>query len=182
MVKRNVFKGEKTSIVRCSWCTGDPVLEHYHDTEWGIPEKSDDRLFERLAMQIFQAGLNWKMILEKRPAFNRAFKDFSIEKVARFDSRRLARLLGDESIIRNRRKIEAVIENARRLMTVKAGHGSFMKYLESLPADLKSLQKELGERFVFMGPEVTRMFVMSIGKVGPVHEKRCYRYAKPARK
>lgn len=169
-------------IVRCSWCVGDPVLEHYHDTEWGVPETADDRLFERLALQIFQAGLNWKMILAKRPALKSAFRDFSIEKVARFDARSIERLLADERIIRNRKKIESVVENAKRIMAVRKEHGSFGNYLASLPANLESLQKEFRERFVFMGPEVTRMFVMNIGKVTPVHERRCFRYGRTSRK
>lgn len=161
---------------RCSWCGGDPLLEHYHDTEWGVPEHDDDRLFERLALQIFQAGLNWKLILAKRPAFKKAFRDFDIDRVARFDARSVNRLMNDAGIIRNRKKIEAVIENAKRLQQIRKEYGSFDVWIEGLPSTLKPLQKEFRNRFAFMGPEITRMFVMNIGKVKTVHERKCFRY------
>ncbi|MFQ6103244.1 MAG: DNA-3-methyladenine glycosylase I [Candidatus Glassbacteria bacterium] len=167
---------KKDTLKRCTWCAGDPILEPYHDTEWGVSERNDNRLFERMALQIFQAGLNWKMILGKRQAFRKAFHNFDIIKVARFDGRSVKRLMSDESIIRNRRKIEAVIENARRLQRVRQEFGSFHNYIKTRPSKLKPLQKEFKERFVFMGPEITRMFVMNIGKVQPAHEKRCFRY------
>jgi DNA-3-methyladenine glycosylase I len=161
---------------RCSWCGGDPLLEHYHDTEWGVPEHDDDRLFERLALQIFQAGLNWKMILLKRPALKKAFRDFDIDRVARFDARSVNRLMNDAGIIRNRKKIEAVIENAKRLREIRKEYGSFDAWIAGLSSGLAGLQKEFRNRFAFMGPEITRMFVMNIGKVWGVHERKCFRY------
>jgi len=162
-------------VKRCSWCAGDPVLEEYHDNEWGVPETDDNRLFERMSLQIFQAGLNWKMILGKRKALGLAFGGFRIEKVARFDARSLKRLLADESIIRNRLKIAAVIENAKRVRQIQNEHGSFRTYLETLPGRLVPLQEEFRKKFKFMGPEITRMFVMNIGKVRTVHESGCFR-------
>ena len=114
------------------------------------------------------------MILGKRKALCGAFRGFDIEMVARFDSRSVKRLLADESIIRNRLKIGAVIENARRIRQVQAEFGSFRGYLETLPSSLRPLQNEFRQRFKFMGPEITRMFVMNIGKVRTVHEPKCF--------
>ncbi len=115
------------------------------------------------------------MILAKRPAFKKAFRDFEIDRVARFDSRSVNRLMKDAGIIRNRRKIEAVIENAKRLQDIREEFGSFDAWLAGLPSKLAPLQKEFRKRFAFMGPEITRMFVMNIGKVKGVHERKCFR-------
>lgn len=165
--------GEKS---RCSWCQGDPLLEDYHDTEWGIPAESDDELFERMSMQIFQAGLNWKMILTKRANFNTAFQGFRVEQVVQFGDGKLQELLNDAGIIRNRQKITAVLHNAMVIREIQKEFGSFGNYLDSLPAKLSELQAALRKRFKFMGPEVTRMFVFNIGKIPPPHEKNCWRY------
>ena len=162
--------------LRCSWCQGDPLLEAYHDNEWGIPAKSDDELFERMSMQIFQAGLNWKMILTKRENFNRAFQGFRVAQVAQFGDGELQELLGDAGIIRNRQKLTAVLHNAAVIREIQKEFGSFQKYLDLLPNKLSELQTALRKRFKFMGPEVTRMFVFNIGKIPPPHEKQCWRY------
>ena len=103
---------------RCSWAVDDPLLIQYHDEEWGVPLESDDALFERMTLEVFQAGLNWRLILHKRASFRKAFKNFSIERVASYTERDVARLLNDKSIIRNRLKIESTIENARRLRKI----------------------------------------------------------------
>ena len=99
---------------RCWWSGGSPEYVGYHDDEWGRPVVDDDRLFERLCLEGFQSGLSWLTILRKREGFRAAFADFRIDRVAAFDGRDVERLLGDERIVRNRRKIEATIENARR--------------------------------------------------------------------
>jgi DNA-3-methyladenine glycosylase I len=99
---------------RCWWSLSSPEYVRYHDEEWGRPVLDDDRLFERLCLEAFQAGLSWLTILRKREAFRAAFADFRIDRVAAFDGQDVERLLADERIVRNRRKIEAAIENARR--------------------------------------------------------------------
>src|SRR5215510_13201053 len=99
---------------RCSWCQATPQYIAYHDAEWGFPVADDRRLFEKLSLEGFQSGLSWRTILEKRDNFRAAFKNFDIDKVARFTARDVSRLLKDAGIVRHRGKIEAVINNARR--------------------------------------------------------------------
>jgi DNA-3-methyladenine glycosylase I len=98
---------------RCRWGAGSPEYVVYHDTEWGVPLRGDDAMFERLSLEAFQSGLSWLTILRKRPAFRAAFAGFAIERVARFGPADVTRLLGDAGIVRNRAKIEAVLANAR---------------------------------------------------------------------
>jgi DNA-3-methyladenine glycosylase I len=160
----------------CRWCEGDPLLRQYHDQEWGIAPQSDDELFERMSLQIFQAGLNWKMILTKRENFLRSFDYFKIAKVARYDDQKLQQLLNDRGILRNRRKIEAVIHNAWVIKGIQKEYKSFKNYLDSLPNRLRPMQIEFRKRFKFMGPEISRMFVFNIGKIPPPHETTCWRY------
>lgn len=161
---------------RCHWCEGDPLLEQYHDREWGIAPRSDDELFERMSLQIFQAGLNWKMILSKRDNFLKSFDRFKIAKVAKFDHQKLHELLNDRGILRNRRKIESVINNARVIKEIQKDFKSFQNYLDSLPNRFKPIQIEFRKRFKFMGPEISRMFIFNIGKIAPPHETSCWRY------
>ena len=161
---------------RCQWCEGDPLLERYHDREWGIAPRSDDELFERMSLQIFQAGLNWKLILTKRDNFLESFDRFKIAKVAKYDDQKLQELLNDAGILRNRRKIAAVIHNARVIQEIQAEFKTFRDYLDSLPNRLKPLQLEFRKRFKFMGPEISRMFIFNIGKITPPHETSCWRY------
>ena len=100
---------------RCRWCGDAPEFLHYHDTEWGFPVSDDHRLFEKLSLEGFQSGLSWRTILVKREHFRAAFRGFDFDKVARFTGRDVERLLKDESIVRHRGKIEAVINNARQV-------------------------------------------------------------------
>ena len=104
--------------VRCWWAGTDPLYLRYHDDEWGRPVVDDNRLFEKICLEGFQAGLSWLTILRKREAFRRAFAGFDIERVARFNARDVARLLQDEGIVRHRGKIESTINNARRAAEV----------------------------------------------------------------
>jgi DNA-3-methyladenine glycosylase I len=161
---------------RCQWCNGDPLLEQYHDQEWGIAPKSDNELFERMSLQIFQAGLNWRLILSKRDNFLTSFDHFKITRVAKYDDKKLQQLLNDPGILRNRRKIESVIHNARVIKEIQKEYKSFQNYLDSLPNRLKTMQLEFRKRFKFMGPEISRMFVFNIGKIAPPHEPNCWRY------
>ncbi len=170
------------SLSRCKWCEGDPLLEEYHDKEWGILAKSDDELFERMSLQIFQAGLNWKLILQKRKNICEAFAGFRIDLVSRFTDDDYHALLNNPGILRNRQKIGAVLQNAKAIVEIREKHGSFQNYLDSIPTELSEYRKEFRKTFKFMGPEITRMFVFNIGKITPPHEPQCWRHPESSRK
>ena len=115
---------------RCAWSEGvDPVYQRYHDTEWGVPVRDDRVHFEFLVLESAQAGLSWWTILRKRDGYRRAFADFDANKVARFTSRTVERLMQDASIVRNRQKIEAAIGNARGFLKIQREFGSFDAYV-----------------------------------------------------
>jgi DNA-3-methyladenine glycosylase I len=116
-------------IVRCSWCGDDPLYVHYHDTEWGSPVVDDVRLFEKLSLEGFQAGLSWITILRKRENFRAAFAGFEPSRVARFGARDITRLLGDAGIVRHRGKITSVIDNARRYEGLCTEFGSLAAFI-----------------------------------------------------
>jgi DNA-3-methyladenine glycosylase I len=111
--------GPTNAVRRCTWAVGDPLLLAYHDTEWGVPEYDSRALWEKLMLDGFQAGLSWSIILRKRDAFRKAFKNFNPEKVARFGEAEIARLLADAGIVRSRAKIEATIGGARAYLAMK---------------------------------------------------------------
>ena len=113
----------------CSWTKGDPLLTKYHDTEWGVPLHADKKLFEFLILEGFQAGLSWLTILKRREGYKRLYEDFDPEKVATFDEARVEQMLQDAGIIRNRKKIESSINNAKRFLEVREEFGSFCNYL-----------------------------------------------------
>lgn len=116
----------------CRVAPGHPVHQPYHDREYGFPVEDEAVLFERLSLEIFQAGLSWEIVLKKRAALNRAFASFSVDRVAAFDASDLERLLHDAAIIRNRRKIEAVIANAAQIQALRATSGSFSRWLAAI--------------------------------------------------
>jgi DNA-3-methyladenine glycosylase I len=118
-------------VVRCWWCGTDPLYVRYHDTEWGTPVTDDVRLFEKLSLEGFQAGLSWITILRKRESFRAAFAGFEPQRVARFGARDITRLLGDAGIVRHRGKITAVIDNARRYEELCAEFGSLASFIWS---------------------------------------------------
>jgi DNA-3-methyladenine glycosylase I len=159
---------------RCDWVEDDPLYIEYHDKEWGRPLRGDNELFERMALEMFQAGLSWRLILRKRKALKKAFAEFSIDRVASFTKRDIERLLKDEAIIRNRLKIECTIENARRLKKIIKEHGSFANYIHELNGDLDDFTKEFKRSFRFMGPKIVGSFLLSIGKLEGAHEPGCY--------
>lgn len=162
--------------VVCDWCANDPLLTAYHDDEWGYPLKDDDALFELLTLEIFQAGLSWKTILNRRDGFRKAFDEFSVSKVAEYAEPDIERLVGDAGIIRNRLKIRATVTNAGIIKDLQKDHGSFQAWLDSMPAgDLENYQKVFRKTFKFCGPEITRMFVMAIGMVEVPHDSQCWR-------
>ncbi len=141
----------------------------WHPPRWMYREKrppNDEAYFENMTRAIFQAGLSWKMIGKKWPNFRKAFENFSIEKVAKFDESDLARLMADKGIVRNRRKIEATINNAKEFREIKKEFGSFQSYLDSLDKsqNYALVIKELAKRFQRMGPSSARIFLYSVGE------------------
>ena len=144
------------------------LLRDWYVTEiWGRKATDDDALFEVMSLQVFQAGLTWKMILDKRDAFRNAFAGWKIDAVAAFGPEDVERLRQDGGIIRNRLKIEGVIENARRVQAIREGHGSFCGWFyDGLEGhEYPALARELRRAFKFMGPEIARMWLMASGRI-----------------
>ena len=169
-----------------SYCTvapGHPVHGPYHDREYGFPLRADAALFERLVLEINQAGLSWLTILRKRAAFVAAYDGFDIDRVAGYGARERRRLVHDAGIIRNRLKVDATIENARRLVAIRDRHGSFARWLDAhhpLPkADWVRLFKQT---FRFTGGEITGEFLLSTGYLPGAHEPACPVFARVARR
>jgi len=128
---------------RCRWCQASPAYQHYHDHEWGWPVTDDRRLFEKLCLEGFQAGLSWLTILNKREAFRRAFAEFDAERIVRFDAGDVARLLADAGIVRHRGKIESTINNAGRVLELRQEFGSLAAYAWRFEADPASRPKRM---------------------------------------
>jgi len=145
----------------------DPMRDWYVNTIWGKRTDDDNSLFEVMSLQVFQAGLTWQMILAKRDGFRAAFANWDIETVAAMGSRDVDALRNNAGIIRNRLKIQATIENARTVQNLQATHGSFCTWFyEILPGSAyPALQKELRSAFKFMGPEISRMWLMASGRI-----------------
>jgi DNA-3-methyladenine glycosylase I len=166
----------------CDFADGHPYHGPYHDTEYGFPSRSETVLFERLALEINQAGLSWLTILKKRAAFSAAFHGFRVDRVARYGARDRARLLGDSGIIRNRLKIDAVIENARRVQAIRKSHRSFAAWLDAHhPRPKEEWVRLFKQTFRFTGGEITGEFLMSLGYLPGAHHERCPVYKKIAR-
>lgn len=145
----------------------DELREWYVQRIWGRRQTDDNALFEVMSLQVFQAGLTWKMILDKRDAFRAAFAGWDIAAVAALGPDEVERLRQDGGIIRNRLKIEGVIENARRIQTLQAEYGSFCRWFyDELPGqEYPPLQQTLRRTFKFMGPEIARMWLMAAGRI-----------------
>ena len=172
-------------VTRCWWADSAPEYRSYHDDEWGFPVADDVRLFEKLSLEGFQAGLSWLTILRKREAFRNAFAGFDFEQIARFGEDDVERLLADSSIVRHRGKIEAVINNAKRSIELVQSEGSIAKYvwrfepaqrkerLDSaalaelaVTAESKALAKDLKRRgWRFVGPTTVYAFMQAMGLV-----------------
>jgi DNA-3-methyladenine glycosylase I len=166
----------------CDIAPGHSWHGPYHEREYGFPLKGDAQLFERLALEINQAGLSWLTMLQKREAFRRAFRGFEIERVARFGKRDEARLLADPGIVRNRLKVAAVIENARRLRRLRDGYGSFAAWLDvHHPRDKTAWVKLFKATFVFTGGEITGEFLKSTGYLPGAHRPDCPVFARIAK-
>lgn len=165
-----------------SYCLIAPGHEFhgpYHDREYGFPVRDDDRLFERLVLEINQAGLSWLTILKKQDAFRAAFDGFEIERVARFDARKRARLMQNAGIIRNRLKIDAAVENAKRIRLLQKSHGSFAEWLDAHhPLTKEDWVKLFRKTFVFTGGEITGSFLLSTGYLPGAHQADCPVYSR----
>ena len=173
--------------IRCAWSAATPDYVAYHDREWGFPVADDHRLFEKLSLEGFQAGLSWRTILDKRERFRAVFHGFDFERIARFGERDVVRLLGDAGIVRHRGKIEAVIGNARRARELVAREGSLAAFVwryeppaagrergvSTSPASIAMSKdlKRLGWRFV--GPTTVYAFMQAMGLVND-HADDCF--------
>jgi DNA-3-methyladenine glycosylase I len=182
-------------LERCPWCGSDPLYVGYHDTEWGVPERDDRALFEKLLLDGFQAGLSWITILRKRDNFRRAFDGFVPEKIARYDKRKLASLMKDAGIIRNRMKIDGSVASARAYLEIMEKGPGFSRYLwefvdgepivnqrktiKQIPAESdvsRKLSKDLKARgFKFCGPTIVYAFMQAVGMVND-HLVTCHCY------
>jgi DNA-3-methyladenine glycosylase I len=158
----------------CDVAPGHAIHGSYHDTEYGFPLDDDAALLERFALEINQAGLSWELMLKKRENFRRAFRGFDVARVARFGARDEARLLADAGIVRNRLKVRAVIENARRIRALADLHGSFAAWLAAQhPRTKAEWVKLFRATFVFTGGEIVGEFLMSIGYLPGAHRPDC---------
>ncbi|MFO1188970.1 MAG: DNA-3-methyladenine glycosylase I [Alphaproteobacteria bacterium] len=165
----------------CDAAPGHPLHGPYHDREYGFPSRDETVLFERLVLEINQAGLSWLTILKKRENFRNAYAGFVVDKVASFGARDRARLLADERIIRNRLKIDAAIENAKRIQALRASHGSFAAWLDAgHPRDKGAWVTLFRKTFVFTGGEITGEFLMSLGHLQGAHRPDCPVYRRIA--
>jgi DNA-3-methyladenine glycosylase I len=159
-----------------SYCDAaeEPFHGPYHDTEYGFPIRDDDALFERLVLEINQAGLSWLTILKKREGFRRAYHGFELHRVAKYAARDRARLLRDPGIIRNRLKVDAAVENARRILALRDQWGSFADWLDAHhPLEREAWRKLFKKTFVFTGGEIVNEFLVSTGYLPGAHVKTC---------
>jgi DNA-3-methyladenine glycosylase I len=159
----------------------DLFSKNYHDTQYGFPLDDDNLLFERLILEINQAGLSWILILKRADNFRKAYRGFDIAKVAKFGEKDRARLLADAGIIRNRLKVNAAIENAKRIRGLQKEYGSFKSWLDSNHSLTKDEWTKLFKKtFVFTGGEIVNEFLMSTGYLPGAHQKNCPTYKKVA--
>jgi DNA-3-methyladenine glycosylase I len=180
--------------LRCDWCLKEQVYIDYHDLEWGYPVHNDQKLFEAIVLDAFQAGLSWLTILKRRESFRKAFDGFNPEKIARYSDKKIFKLMNDEGIIRNKQKIEAAVTNARIFLNVQEEFGSFDKYiwqftgyktiinrpktLKDLPAQSKEsdlMSKDMRSKgFKFAGSTICYAFMQAVGMVDD-HLQHCWR-------
>jgi DNA-3-methyladenine glycosylase I len=167
------------SAAYCRAAPAHPVHGLYHDREYGFPSTDEAVLFERLVLEINQAGLSWLTILKKRPAFRAAFADFEVDRVAAFGPADLERLLADPGIVRNRLKIEATIEDARRIQTFRQSHGSFAGWLDAHhPQSLDDWTRLFRRSLRFTGGQIVNEFLMSLGYLPGAHVPDCPVFAR----
>ena len=164
-------------LTYCQYCNThfeDTFNKNYHDTEYGFPIQDDNLLFERLILEINQAGLSWITILKKADNFRRAYDGFDLETVAGYDESDRARLLSDAGIIRNRLKVNAAIENARRILALREEYGSFKGWLDAHhPRSKDEWVKLFKQHFKFVGGEIVNEFLLSTGYLPGAHDEDC---------
>lgn len=180
---------------RCSWCLSAPIYMEYHDKEWGVPVHDDQKQFEFLVLESAQAGLSWLTILKRREGYRRLYDNFDPEKVARFDESRVELMMQDTGIIRNRKKIESSISNAKLFLEIQNNHGSFCNYIwgfndgnqvvnrfrsmEEIPATTPlsdTISKDMKRRgFKFLGSTILYAHMQATGLVND-HVTDCFRY------
>lgn len=180
---------------RCHWTGDDPLMNEYHDQEWGVPVHDDKKHFEFLVLDAFQAGLSWKTILYRREGFRMAFADFDVYKIAQFDEKDVERLMQDTGIIRNKLKVEATIKNAKAYIEIQKEYGSFNNYIwqftdrktidglrahmGQIPATSKesdAMSKSLKKKgFSFVGSTICYAYMQAAGMVND-HMEACFRY------
>ena len=186
------------AITRCAWVSAaDPLMLEYHDREWGVPVHDDRKHFEFLVLEAAQAGLSWAIVLKKREGYRRAFAGFDPEKVARFTTRQIEKLVSNPEIIRNRMKIEAAVRNARAFLQVQEEFGSFdsycwrfvdgrpklnqwkvMREIPATSAESDAFSKDLKRRrFSFVGSNIIYAHMQAVGMVND-HLIHCFRYRK----
>ena len=185
---------------RCGWVSDDPLYLDYHDREWGVPLHDDRQLFEMIILEGAQAGLSWITILKKRENYRRAFNQFDVQKIARYDARKKRTLMNNAGIIRNRLKIDATIGNARSFLEIVEQYGSFSDYLwnfvdgrpivnrwrtlADVPVSTEksdALSKALKTRgFKFVGTTICYSFMQAVGMVND-HTRDCFRYSQVSR-
>lgn len=185
----------KHTVIRCSWCGEDPIYIKYHDEEWGVPEHDDRKLFEMLILEGAQAGLSWITVLKKRENYQKSFDDFDVVKVSKYSEKKIAKLLENPGIIRNKLKVNAAVINAKAFLEIQQEFGSFDKYiwqfvnhkpiinkfksLKDLPAKTEisdEMSKDLKKRgFKFVGSTICYAFMQATGMVND-HVTNCYRY------
>ncbi len=166
----------------CEAAKGHPFHGPYHDNDYGFPLHDDAKLFERLALEINQAGLSWLTILKKREAFHKAFEGFDPSRVARYGPKDRERLLSDAGIVRNRLKVDAVIANAKKILELQDKHGSFERWLdENHPRKKEDWVKLFGKTFRFTGGEIVGEFLLSTGYLPGAHHEECAVYRRVVR-
>jgi DNA-3-methyladenine glycosylase I len=181
--------------IRCSWPGVDEKMIHYHDNEWGVPVCDDQKHFEFLILDTFQAGLSWKTILYRREGFRKAFAGFDVKKVSKFDNQKVEELMQDESIIRNRLKITGTIKNAKAFIEIQKEYGSFNEYIwqfvngktiinkikdisqiQATSAESDAMSKDLKKRgFTFVGSTICYAYMQAAGMVND-HLVTCFRH------
>lgn len=185
----------ENDLIRCPWPTKDPLYIRYHDEEWGLPVHDEQKLLAKLILDGAQAGLSWITILRKRENYWEAFDQFDAEKMARYDERKIAELMGNAGIVRNRQKINSAIKNAQAFLRVRDELGSFDTYLwgfvggkpivnalqtekdyMAISPESEAMSKDLKKRgFSFVGPTICYAFMQAVGMVND-HVVSCFRY------
>ena len=192
-VPEGVFSHEEDGVLRCQWCRASAEYRRYHDEEWGFPVTDERRLFEKICLEGFQAGLSWLTILNKREAFRKGFANFEADKIVRFGDKDIDRLLGDPGIVRHRGKIVSAINNAQRVLELRQEFGSLAAYAwgyepakDTRPhvpqtgvvlgpsAEAVAMSKDLKKRgWTFVGPTTVYAFMQAMGLVND-HYEHCH--------